>query len=154
MTVTTTENQQLVYTISKDIVEQIAPEELEVFDELLEEYFAHPLAANSDDPLAFGSDILVAVTPFVAIAIQITVQFLTEDVFNALKKEGQEAIVKKVKSLFSKPKQEETPSLALDKKQLANINEIIRKEVIRHGMQAKQAEDLALTITARLALAE
>lgn len=48
MTVTTTENQQLVYTISKDIVEQIAPEELEVFDELLEEYFAHPLAAHSD----------------------------------------------------------------------------------------------------------
>ena len=38
----TVESQQLMGEISKDIVIQIAPEEMEIFDELLQDHFQNP----------------------------------------------------------------------------------------------------------------
>lgn len=65
----TTEGRKFVQEISKSLVIQIAPEELDLFDELVEEYFQDPTPPNvssstPDDPLGFGSaETLVAITP-------------------------------------------------------------------------------------------
>jgi hypothetical protein len=144
---TDAENQQLIKDISPLFVMQIAPEEL------LELYFENAVVATpSDDPLAFGSELIVAVTPFIAIAVQVVIQFLSEDVLDALKKEGTGLIIEKIRLIFS-PKVVDKQGLpTLTKQQLATMHQLIYKEVTRHGMNTKQAEDVALMITARLAI--
>jgi hypothetical protein len=59
----TPESKQLVIEVSRELVADIAPEELELVDELLDDYYAHPTVHEAkDDPLGFGSELLAAST--------------------------------------------------------------------------------------------
>ncbi len=150
----TPEGNQLVSEISKDVVAQLAPEELEMFDELSHEHFQIPEPSNSDDePLGFGGDMLVAVTPLVVLVVQAVVKFIGEEVLKATKEESSALIAKKVKAIFNPSDEDKGALPTLTKEQLETIKNLVRKEAQRGGMKRKKAENMALMITARLAMA-
>ncbi len=151
----TAEGHQLVEEISKDIVAQIAPEEMEMFDELLQEHFQNPESSTTDDePLGFGGELMVAVTPVVAMVVEAVIKFLLEEVIKAAKQESVTLITQKVKTLFNPSREKKGALPTLTQEQLERIKQLVRKEALRSGMKPKKAEDVALMITARLALAD
>lgn len=96
----TTESQHLVGEITKDLVADLAPEELEFADELLAEYRQNPgRAVSEDDPLGFGDGLIVALTPVVALAVQAVLKFLADEVIQAARQESAAIITQKVKHL-------------------------------------------------------
>lgn len=149
----TPESQQLVGEISKGIVAQIAPEELEFADELLVEYRQNPRRAPAeDDALGFGAELLVALTPVVARAVQAVVKYLAEEVIRAAKEESSALIVQKVKAFFGTAEEKKQAGISLSQEELAKIRTLVKKEALRGGMQAQEADNLSLQIVGRLAL--
>ena len=150
----TPEGNQLVGEISKDVVAQLAPEELEMFDEFVQEHFQNPEPSTKDDePLGFGGDVLVAVTPLVVLVVQAVFKFIGEEILKATKEESSALIAKKVKAIFNPSDESKEALPTLTKEQLETIKNLVRKEAQRGGMKRKKAEDMALIITARLAMA-
>jgi hypothetical protein len=153
MWINTPENKQLITEVSKEIVAEIAPEELEFVDELLDDYYAHPAVPKSEDnPLGFGSEILAASTPVVAMALQTVFNFILNEVWGSAQKESAVLIAEKMKTLLN-PKKKTEPALGLTQEQLEKAKQLIKREAIRGGMKPKKAEELALKIVARIALA-
>ena len=149
----TPESKQLVTEVSKEIVAEIAPEELEFIDELMEDYYASPaVPQNRGNPLEFGSDLLAAATPVVAMALQTLFNFILNEVWVSAQKEGAVVIAQKMKTLLNPVKEKTEPALGLTQEQLEKDKKLIRKEAIRGGMKPKKAEDLALKIVGRIAL--
>jgi hypothetical protein len=148
----TVEGQQALAEISKNLIVKIAPEELDVADELLEEYFANPPQQMvSDDPLGFGGDIMVAATPVVAMAVSAVCKFLVDEVIKSAKTESAALIAQKVKAFFIPSGSK--PDVTLSQEQLRKIKELAKEELSRGGMNPKKAEDAALRIVAKLAIA-
>jgi hypothetical protein len=151
----TADGHQLVGEISKDIVAQTAPEELEMFDELLQEHFQNPASFTTDDePLGFGGELMVAMTPVVAMVVEAVITFLLQEVITAAKQESVAVIAQKVKAIFNPSKEKKGDLPTLTSEQLKKVKELVRKEALRGGMKPNKAEDVALMITARLALAD
>lgn len=149
------ESHQLLKEVSKEFIAEIAPEELEYADELLEEYYQNPPqeSSRSDDPLAFGGEILVAVTPVVAMVLQAVFKFLVEEAIKSAKEEGAALVAKKIKAFFNPTVNAQEEKTTLTVEQLKKLKELAKKEARRGGMSAKRAEDFALKIVARLSLA-
>lgn len=149
----TAEGQQLIGEVSRDLVTQVAPEEMEMFDDLLQDYFQYPTPPDAgDDPLGFGGDVLVVVTPVVTAVVGAVVTFLWNEIVKTAKEEGSAFIAEKVKAFFHPPKETQADSSGLTRAQLQHIKEIVQKGAVRRGMRAKKAEDLALLVVAKIAL--
>jgi hypothetical protein len=159
MWIHTPESRQVITEVSKDVVAEIAPEELELVDELLDDYYANPEVQESkDNPLGFGSEVLAAATPVVAMALQTLFTFILNEVWVSAQKESAILIAQKMKALFnpdktSSPKgNKAVPALELTREQLEKARQLIKKEAMRGGMKPKKAEELALKIVGRIAL--
>lgn len=153
MWINSPESKQLVTEVSKEIIADIAPEELELADELLDDYYADPsVHQTKDNPLGFGSELLAASTPVVALALQTFFSFVLNEVWASAQKEGAALIAEKMKTLMNPEKEKTEPALGLTRKQLEKAKQLIKKEAMRGGMKPKKAEDLALKIAARIAL--
>ena len=149
----TPESKQLVTEVSKEIVADLAPEELEFVDELIEDYYTNPaVPVNRDGPLEFGSELLAAVTPVVAMALQTLFNFVLSEVWDSAQKEGSVLIAQKMKAMLNPTKEKPEAALGLTQEQLERAKKLIRKEAIRGGMKPRKAEDLALKIVGRIAL--
>lgn len=149
----TPESKQLVTKVSKELVADIAPEELELVDELLEDYYSNPVVhRGSDSPLGFGSELLAASTPVIAMALQTLFNFVLNEVWVSAQKEGAVLIAQKMKALLNPSKETAEPALGLTREQLEKAKRLIKKEAIRGGMKPKKAEDLATKIVGRIAL--
>jgi hypothetical protein len=147
--------QQLIGEISKELVTQIAPEEMDMFDELLQDHFENPASPTAtDDPLGFGAEIMVAVTPVIAGIMGIVIQFLLDEVIKAAKQESSTAIAQKVRAILNLSPQKNDESLELTKAQLAQTEEIVRTTAIRRGMAATEASELALIVVGRISLSK
>lgn len=153
MWISTPESRQVVTEVSRELVAEIAPEELEVVDELLDDYYANPTPHESrDDPLGFGSEFLVASTPAIAMALQTLFNFILNEVWVSAQKESAILIAAKMKSLFNPKKEKAEPALGLTREQLEKAKQLIKKEARRGGMNPQKAEDLALKVVARTSL--
>jgi hypothetical protein len=159
MWINSPESKQVITDISKELVAEIAPEELELVDELLDDYYANPEVHESKDhPLGFGSEVLAAATPVIAMALQTLFTFILNEVWVSAQKESATLIAEKMKSLFnrdkaSSPKGDKAePALELTREQLEKAKQLIKKEAMRGGMKPKKAEELALKIVGRIAL--
>lgn len=149
----TPESKALITEVSKEIVAEIAPEELELVDELLDDYYANPeVHEGKDNPLEFGSEFLAASTPVVAMALHTLFGFIVSEVWGSAQKEGAALIAEKMKALLNPTKEKPEPGLGLTQEQLEKAMKLIKKEAQRGGMNPKKAEDLALKIVARIAL--
>lgn len=149
----TPESKQLVTEVSKEIVAEIAPEELELVDELIEDYYANPIVQeDKDNPLGFGSELLAASTPVIAMALQALFNFILSEIWVSAQKEGAALIAQKMKALLNPVKEKAEPALGLTQEQLEKAKKLIKKEAMRGGMNAKKADALALRIVGRIAL--
>ena len=154
----TTEGREFIKDISRQVVVQTAPEELDLFDELSQEYYQNPQpprrAANArDDELSFGlEDTLIAITP-VAMAMASTVMtFLVGQVVKAGKEESANLIQKKIKALFNPQPTPQGPP-PLTREQLQQVQELARGVAIQYGVKANQADKMATALVGSLALA-
>ena len=153
MWINTPESRQVVTEVSRELVAEIAPEELEVVDELLDDYYANPTVHESkDNPLGFGSEYLAASTPVIAMVLQTLFNFILNEVWVAAQKESAILIAEKMKSLFNPKKEKTEPALGLTREQLEKAKQLVKKEAIRGGMNPQKAEDLALKVVARISL--
>lgn len=154
MSANSAEGQELARILSKRVVENIAPEELEMFDELYEEAQAAPpgiVKAGSDDELGFGTDALVVIaTPVVSAAVQAVLTFLATEVIKVSKEESSALIQKKVKAFFNSDKEEEPPPLTQE--QLLMVKKLTVKRAREMGMKEEKANQLALALIGSLAL--
>lgn len=153
MWINTPESREVVTEVSKELVAEIAPEEMELVDELLDDYYANPAVHETkDNPLGFGSEFLAAATPVIAMALQTLFTFILNEVWVSAQKESAALIAEKMKALFNPEKKKAEPTLGLTSEQLEKAKQLIKKEAMRGGMKPKKAEDLALKIVGRIAL--
>jgi hypothetical protein len=140
--------------VAKYIVENNAPEELELFDELTEEYFADPTPpdrskTSDDDPLAFGAEgLIAAATPAALAMVSAAVTYIGGEVLKATQEEAAGFLVNEVKKRFN-PR---SPDVALNKAQLNHVYLSAVQEGIAYGMEKSQAEMMARSLAGTLVL--
>jgi len=157
MFVNSSEGQIIVQDLSKKLVSQLAPEELEMFDELYEEYRANPAPpadTDNDDPLGFGvTEIMAAITPAAGAAASATVSYLASEVIKSAKDESAVVIQDKIKALFNPEKKKpEADPPPLSKEALEQIKKLAVKSARAQGLSPKKAEQIALGLVGLLAL--
>ena len=153
MWIDTPESKEVVTELSRELVAEIAPEELELVDALIDDYYANPtIHETKDNPLGFGSELLAASTPVIAMAIQALFNFVLNEVWVSAQKESAVLIAQKMKALINPTKEKAEPALRLTPEQLEKAKQLVKKEAMRGGMKPKKAEDLALKIVGRIAL--
>lgn len=157
------EEQELVRELAQIAVADIAPEELAVFDETADEFFADPEAVlhpqKSDEAVGFGLDAALA-TPVVLAVVMPVVHFLVSTVADAAKEEAASTIRSKVKRLFRKlgadsdvsepPKLERATSgdavvdpAGLTAEEAAQVRQIAYQQGLAVGLPDTQARLLA-----------
>jgi hypothetical protein len=155
----TPEGQQYIETIAKQIVTETAPEELELFPELVGDYFSDPhppatLQRESDDALGFGiGETLVAVTPAAAAMVAAVLNYLLNEAVKAALNESAEAIKKKIKALFNPKSRADNAVEPLSKEQLEMVYKIAVKEATIWGTERDEAKKMATAMVGALALA-
>jgi hypothetical protein len=151
----TTDGRQLITDLSKQMVTQVAPEELDLFDELIEEYFDDPSPpdlseSDDDDALGFGlNEVVVAITPAAAAAASSAVGYILTEVLKSAQEESAAVLAKKVRKLFD-PKDK---TGALTTEQLRQIRRLALSQAKVFGMEAGQARSMADALVGSLALA-
>lgn len=153
---------QLVGDLSRDLLSEVAPQELPLFRAASQVYFKDPdlIAATkgtADDMLGFGAGEAISLfTPYLLSATGEVVKFLIEEVKKAVSEECSGMIGETVKSLFKKyrnpdEKKNKIPPLSAD--QLAQVQSIVAKEARRLRLSDKNTKLLANAITGSLAVA-
>jgi hypothetical protein len=154
----TPEGRKLIQEISKGIISDIAPEEMDLFDELVMEYFQNPTppdtsTSSKEDPLGFGvEEILIAATPAAAAMADTILNFIMSDLIKVAKEETAETVRGKIKTFFKKDKQEKEEVVPLTREQLEQIKKLARRQAIKFGMNAEKAEKMANALIGLLVL--
>jgi len=162
----TPEGRKLVQEFSRDIVVVVAPEEIDLFDELVMEYFQDRTppdlsAKPKDDPLGFGlGEVLIAATPAVAAMVDVVLNYLVNEIVKAAQGESAELIKRKIKGLFNPKKDEITEKsdednvVPLTKEQLEQVKKLAHKQAIKFGIGSEKADRMANALIGSLALAK
>ena len=149
------EGRQLITDLSKQMVTQVAPEELDLFDELIEEYFDDPSPpdlseSDDDDALGFGlNGVVVAITPAAAAAASSVIGYIVSEVLKAAQEESAAVLVSKVRKLFNS--KDESESLTTE--QLRQVRRLALSQAKVFGMETSQARSMADALVGSLALA-
>jgi hypothetical protein len=159
------EGRELIREISKSVVAEAAPEELELFDELLSEYFQDPTPPQpspraSEDPLGFGlNETLVAITPAAAAMTTVVLEFLITASITAAKDESKDVLKKKVKSYLERRKKPADPNARsredvppLTKEQMEQVHRLALAQAIKFGVDQENAEKMAAALIGSIVL--
>lgn len=136
---------QLISEYARELVYQVAPEENDLFDELIEEYFQNPtppepVSETRDDPLGSGlGELLVAATPAATAIVGAVLTYLLTEVIKTTQEETATALKKKIKALFQNDK--DPPPLS--SKQLELVKELARKQGRAFGLETEEARKMA-----------
>ena len=153
------EGRKFIQEISKDIVVEVAPEEMDLFDELVMEYFQNPTPPDfsvspKDDPLGFGiGETLVAVAPAAAAMAEVVLNSLMNESLRTAQEESAELVKRKIKSLFNSKQKEAKDPIPLTKEQLEQVRKLAIKQAIKFGIGPEKAEKMANALIGSLALA-
>lgn len=140
----TAEGRKFIEDVSKQLVGDVAPEELEFFDELAKEE-KKSTVSSGDEELGFGlSGALEFVTPATISVVTAVFTFLGSEILKASGKEVAGAIVSSLKSYFF------GPSNAFNAEQLARVGEIAEKTAKQKGLNEKTAKKLTESLIASL----
>lgn len=179
----TPEGRKYIDEISKLVVGEVALEELDLFDELCEEYHTNPMpletsTSGSDDPLAFGVEgVFIALTPIIMATTTSVVEYLLGQAADSVKQEGSARIKQWIKRAINpensekKPNQseenqrreqekaiktetkEKTTPSVLTKEQLKMVRKIARRQAESYGLDSELANKMADALIGKLALA-
>jgi hypothetical protein len=150
----TSEGRALIADLSKSIVIKVAPEELDLFDELMGEYFEDPAPpdlsiSDDDEALGFGTgEALVVVTPAVAAAVSGVATYILKEVLKTVQQESASILTRRVKNFFN-PR--EKPD-ELTKAQMAQVRNLVLEQALAFGMDADQAQGLSNAVIGSLFL--
>ncbi|WP_345206751.1 hypothetical protein [Fodinibacter luteus] len=145
------DEQDLVRLLAHQVVQVTAPEELLVFDETAEEYFADPhgvlAATGRDEAVGFGVD-MALLTPYILAVATPVIQLLASMVGDALKKEGQPSVHAFVRRLLRRDEgTQPAPAAArpepLTPDQLARVRQVATERGRAVGLPQDQADLLA-----------
>ncbi len=154
MTLTADEEQALVRALAEAALEQAAPEELAVFDETAEEYFAAPDAVlnpkRRDEAVGFGLD-LALLTPAVLAAATSVVHFLLDVVGETVRDEAKATVAERVRRLLVHAGAAAPASLSPE--QLRRVRDLAYQRVKATGADEAQASLVADAIAGGLAVA-
>jgi hypothetical protein len=150
---------QLVGDLSRDLVTQVAPQELPLFRANSEVFFRNPdeLAVNrkaKDDMLGFGDGgIIVLITPVVLMVTQQVVLFVIEQVKKSAQEQGSALIDESVKKMFKKfrPVDGKKPN-PLTAEQLAQVRKVALKKAQELKLSDERARLLADALVGSLAI--
>lgn len=177
----TQEGRQVIDEISKGIVIQVAPEEVDLFDDLVQEYYENPTSetsseAGKDDALGFGAqEMVVALTPAVVGMVKVVLDHILSESLDTVKDEGASWAQARIKALFksastTSAKQENTDSagdgteqvekqaappdqgINLSKESLVKIQQLAKKQARSYGIASKEAEQMANALIGQLVL--
>jgi hypothetical protein len=124
-------DRDLVEEFAKQVLADVAPEELAIFDETAEEYHQDPQgvlsAEGRDEAVGFGLDIAL-LTPYVLAVAGAVVSFLVDTIGDAAKEESKPVISDWVHRLFrrghSDEKAHEEPAANLSPEQAAQVRQV------------------------------
>lgn len=174
------EDRAFITELSREIVSELAPEELDLFGELVQEYYDDPSppdlsAGGSDEPLGFGpGEILVAVTPAATAMVVAVFGYVLKAVVNQFKDEGAAYAKKWVQELFEeRKKKEKKPAreaksedqeeavpaqivennpTPLTQEQLKYAHQLAVEEAARFGIGGSESQAMADALLRRLVL--
>ena len=151
---TAADEQALVRALAEVALEQAAPEELAVFDETAEEYFAAPEAVlnpkRRDEAVGFGLE-LALLTPAVLSAAASVVHFLLGVVAEAVHDEAKATVADRLKQLLGHAANAAPASLSPE--QLRRVRDLAYQRVKATGADEAQASLVADAIAGGLAVA-
>jgi hypothetical protein len=134
----TPEGQELIKEVSKRIVAGVDPEELALFDELMESYFAnpHPSSTERDDPLSFGlGEFVILVTPAAGAAVSGALTYILSYVLAIGAVETGPRVVERIRDWLNS----EPGAKALTAEQLKQIQAITIQQAELFGLDTTKA---------------
>lgn len=145
--------------IARDVLSEIAPQEIPIFAATSRAYFANPEAAlqqlhSKDNVLGFGADAAgFLFTPAVLLVLSETFQYLLRVAAKATADGLAKEIPELIKAMFRKfqPSQLDAPSV-LTKEHIASIHGNILVSAKKLRIPAEKARSLANAVTAQLVL--
>jgi hypothetical protein len=145
---------QFVVMMARDLVSELAPQEIPLFRANSEAYFKDPQKmlegkTGKDEMLGFGTGEAISLLTPVILSVSVeVVKFVTEEVKKSLKTESASVINDVVKSMFKKYRPPEAPagqpaSPALTAQQLQEIHKLTLLKARQLNLQESQARQLA-----------
>ncbi len=153
------EAKKLIREFSRETVLQLAPEEGDFFEELMEEYFENPKAHTQpqgveDDPLGSGlADSMIVITPVIASMSQAVLDYIMTEIIKASKEEGAASIKNTIHALFN-PQKAKEGSAPLTREQLKVIKKKARDQARQFGLNNEKAEKMVNALIGSLALSK
>jgi hypothetical protein len=153
---------QLIAQVARELVSDMAPQELPLFRANSEAYFKNPEQALAgqpakDDMLGFGAgEATVFLTPVVLAVATEVVKFVTEEVKKSAQAEGSALVGDAVKAMFKKlrpPEKEKKTPPPLTAEQLAQVRAIALKKARQLKLSEDRARILADSVVGSLATA-
>ncbi len=155
------ENKELINELARDLVMQIAPQELPLFRAHSEAYFKDQKKAlqnqsAKDEILGFGpGGAVVLLTPIALTVVDDVIAFMVEEVKKAAQAESASWINDTVKAMFKKfrpeEKEEKGKPVPLTPEQLAQVRHIVVKKARQLKLSDERARTLADTVVGGLA---
>jgi hypothetical protein len=147
------EDDALILDVSRQVVADVAPGELEVFDATGDAYLDESAAGkDGEEMLGFGVDLVAFVTPFVVMATKAVVSYLSDVVSNALKEESSSVVAGYVKHLFKRFHTDDARpapvQLSID--EIKKAHAVALEKATAMGMKAERANLLADAIAGEL----
>lgn len=150
------QDSELTVDLARDVLGEVAPQELPLFDVTSRVYREDPSAvetqAGSDDMLGFGAEVIAAMTPVVLSVAGEVVNTLLRQVRAAVEGESESAVRTLVRRLFRSGGAEE-PAVALTKQQLREVREVAIDRGRALKLPDADAQLLADAMVGRLATA-
>lgn len=153
MSAANSEYRDLVMDLSKEVIVSTEPDEVEMFDDLADEYFNDPTPPNlsasaSDDALGFGlNELMVAASPAALAMVSVVINYVAKVALDTFKDEGTDFIKQKVKNWFQARTEEKSqPSSGLilpGSPESKEVYEIAVLEAKRFGMSDQKAKQMA-----------
>ncbi|MBK9332275.1 MAG: hypothetical protein IPM96_07720 [Ignavibacteria bacterium] len=131
--------EEITKEISRELIEDISPDELEYFDELSDAHFKRDVT-DKDAQLGFGFvEFGELATPVVMTLVSGIVTYLLTDVVKVAKDQMNDTIKEKLKGYFSKKKKQPEDNLTLSKEQLEKITGLIDNKLREIDVNEKTA---------------
>lgn len=152
------EGKTLIEGLARDLLNDVAPEEMDMFDELAQDYFADASPPDfkkgpADDALGFGmGEMLTAATPALMAVASGVIGYIVQEVFQSAQ---QETIIAGLKALLRRRAEQTTaaaPSIRLTEAQLAHIRQIALQQAEAYGLGQAEAEQMVHALIGRLVL--
>lgn len=145
-------DQKLIADISKTIVGEVAPEEIDLFDELLHDYFANPAppdltAKPVDDPLGWGvGEVMVDATKATAAMVSASLGFIADST--------QDQTGSQLRQYLAAKQQDPATSPLLSSDLLGALRQVALTTARQYGMEAERADAMVNAMLVTLMLGE